>query len=69
MSTMPEPVTFAKRKVKLLAAEVRDIVGRALPRGASFEQREAAMLAMSNEAVRIGLETELQAIAEDQGND
>lgn len=69
MSTMPEPVTFAKRKVKLLAAEVRDIVGRALPRGASFEQREAAMLAVSNEAVRIGLEAELQAIADDQGNE
>jgi hypothetical protein len=69
MSTMPEPITFAKKEVEPFAAEVRRIVGSKLPPSASFEQREAAMLAVSNEAVRIGLEVELQAIADDQGEE
>lgn len=63
MRTVNRSELFAKPEVKEAVNELRNVVRRALPSG-SFADREAAMLAIFDEAGRGLLEEDLQAIAD-----
>jgi hypothetical protein len=59
---------FSKSEVERAIATVRDALRAALP-AASFGEREAAVLAVTDEAVRRLLQEELQAIADGLGDE
>jgi hypothetical protein len=59
---------FAKREVKNAIATMRDVLHKALSEG-SFGEREAQALAISDEAVRVLLREELQAVSDSFGDE
>ena len=59
---------FAKPEVKKAIATIRDALRGALPEG-SFGEREAQALAINNEALRLLLREELQAISDSFGDE
>ena len=67
MTTMPDAITFAKSELTKATRLLRCAVDKSLPPTASFAQREAAWLAVGNEAMRIGLEDELQRLSDGCG--
>lgn len=69
METMTEAGSFAKEDVVVAIAALRAAVKKKLASTASFEQREAAWLAASNEATRAGLEAELQCVSDGLGEE
>ncbi|MGH6693045.1 MAG: hypothetical protein ACREF4_20445, partial [Gammaproteobacteria bacterium] len=69
MDTMPVATTFAKQEVRVLAEQMRRVVGAKLAAGAAFAERERALLALSNEAIRVSLEAELQEMADGHGEE
>lgn len=64
MTTMPDPITFAKSELKKAAKLLRCAVEQSVGSTASFAQREAAWLAAGNEVIRLGLEDELQRLSD-----
>lgn len=67
MKTMPERIAFAKTTVTKAAKLLRKAVEQVLPKTATFAERESAWLAAGSEAMRLGLEAELQAISDGLG--
>lgn len=59
---------FAKVEVKNAIATIRDVLREALPEG-SFAEREAQALAISDEALRVLLREELQAMSDGFGEE
>jgi hypothetical protein len=59
---------FAKPEVKGAIVEIRRTLRKALPQG-SFGEREAAALAINNEATRVLLQEELQEMADGLGEE
>ena len=67
MTTMPDAITIAKSELTEATRLLRCAVEKSLPATASFAQREAAWLAVGNEATRMGLEDELQRLSDGLG--
>jgi hypothetical protein len=59
---------LAKPEVKQAVSQIRDALRKALP-GATFGEREAEALAISNEAVRELLQEDLQAMSDSFGDE
>jgi hypothetical protein len=59
---------LAKPEVKEAVSQIRDALRKALP-GATFGEREAEVLAISNEAVRELLQEDLQAMSDSFGDE
>lgn len=67
MTTMPDLINFAKSDLTKAAKFLRRAVEGSVPATATFAEREAAWLAGANEAVRLGLEGELQGLSDGCG--
>lgn len=67
MSTMPNTAEVGKMDVEALALCLRETVGKTVGSDASFAEREAAALAVTNEAVRLMLQGELQQRSDAMG--
>lgn len=68
MSTGPEADTMSNELLADLVARLRDAVEAQVCAGASFQEREAAALAIANELTRGYLQNELERIADEHGD-
>lgn len=67
MTKMTERMALAKSELTKAVRMLRQVVEKTVAPTASFEDREAAWLAAGNEAMRVGLEADLQGVSDGCG--